>query len=82
MVIWVNRTIIVRLISTAQTGYFYSTTRARLGPRLSAIKYDPTGVPVLSNALFIYADLKVFDHSETASVVCGKQKVVKEELVR
>jgi large subunit ribosomal protein L33 len=62
MVIWVNRTIIVRLISTAQTGYFYSTTRARLGPRLSAIKYDPTGVPVLSNALFIYADLKVFDH--------------------
>ncbi|KAG6336377.1 hypothetical protein ID866_2697 [Astraeus odoratus] len=35
------RTLIVRLISTAQTGYFYTTQRVRTGPRLSAVKYDP-----------------------------------------
>jgi large subunit ribosomal protein L33 len=39
------RTIIVRLISTAQTGYFYTTQRVRQGPRLSAVKYDPKGAP-------------------------------------
>ncbi|KIM84255.1 hypothetical protein PILCRDRAFT_6522 [Piloderma croceum F 1598] len=44
------RTIIVRLISTAQTGYFYTTKRTRLGPRLSAIKYDPT---VKQRVLFV-----------------------------
>ncbi|KAF8883344.1 hypothetical protein CPB84DRAFT_1850987 [Gymnopilus junonius] len=35
------RTIIVRLISTAQTGFFYTTQRLRTGPKLSAVKYDP-----------------------------------------
>ncbi|KAJ7909350.1 hypothetical protein B0H13DRAFT_1990786 [Mycena leptocephala] len=35
------RTLIVRLISTAQTGYFYTRTRVRIGPKLSAVKYDP-----------------------------------------
>ena len=34
---------IVRLISTAGTGYFYTTTRLRLGLRLSQVKYDPKG---------------------------------------
>lgn len=34
---------IVRLISTAQTGYFYTTKRLRTGPKLAAVKYDPTG---------------------------------------
>ena len=34
---------IVRLISTAQTGFFYTTKRLRQGPRLSAVKYDPVG---------------------------------------
>ena len=34
---------IVRLISTAQTGYFYTTQRLRQGPKLSAVKYDPKG---------------------------------------
>ena len=38
-----NRTMIVRLISTAQTGFFYTTQRLRQGPKLSAIKYDPKG---------------------------------------
>ncbi|KXN85186.1 54S ribosomal protein L39, mitochondrial [Leucoagaricus sp. SymC.cos] len=32
---------IVRLISTAQTGFFYTTKRTRQGPKLSAVKYDP-----------------------------------------
>ena len=38
------RTIIVRLISTAQTGYFYTKMRPRVSPKLHAIKYDPVGV--------------------------------------
>jgi ribosomal protein L33 len=38
-----NRTMIVRLISTAQTGFFYTTQRLRQGPKLSAVKYDPKG---------------------------------------
>ena len=39
----IPRTLIVRLISTAQTGFFYTKVRPRLGPRLSAVKYDPVG---------------------------------------
>lgn len=39
-----SRTMIVRLISTAQTGYFYTTKRLRTGPKLAAVKYDPTGM--------------------------------------
>ncbi|KAF9497994.1 hypothetical protein BDN71DRAFT_1444071 [Pleurotus eryngii] len=35
------RTQIIRLISTAQTGFFYTTQRLRTGPKLSAVKYDP-----------------------------------------
>ncbi|TFK33396.1 hypothetical protein BDQ12DRAFT_615335 [Crucibulum laeve] len=35
------RTLIVRLISTAQTGFFYTTQRVRQGPKLRAVKYDP-----------------------------------------
>ena len=42
---------IVRMVSTAQTGYFYTTQRLRQGPRLSAVKYDPTGVFVSGFAL-------------------------------
>ncbi|KIY63547.1 hypothetical protein CYLTODRAFT_359795, partial [Cylindrobasidium torrendii FP15055 ss-10] len=36
------RTLIVRLISTAQSGFFYTAKRLRQGPILSAVKYDPT----------------------------------------
>ena len=35
---------IVRLISSAQTGFFYTTQRLRQGPRLSVVKYDPRGL--------------------------------------
>lgn len=34
---------IVRLVSTAQTGFFYTTQRLRIGPTLAAVKYDPVG---------------------------------------
>jgi ribosomal protein L33 len=39
----VYRTLIIRLISTAQTGFFYTTQRLRQGAKLSAVKYDPVG---------------------------------------
>lgn len=39
----IYRTILVKLVSTAQTGYFYSTTRPRLGEKLARMKYDPKG---------------------------------------
>ncbi|PCH39849.1 hypothetical protein WOLCODRAFT_136527 [Wolfiporia cocos MD-104 SS10] len=44
------RTIIVRLISTAKTGYFYTTQRLRVGPKLAAVKYDPM---VKARVLFV-----------------------------
>ncbi|ELU40219.1 ribosomal l33 domain-containing protein [Rhizoctonia solani AG-1 IA] len=37
------KTILVKLVSTAQTGYFYTTTRPRLGEKLVRMKYDPKG---------------------------------------
>lgn len=43
-----NSTLIVRLISTAQTGFFYTTQRVRTGPKLAAVKYDPRGMCVCS----------------------------------
>ena len=38
-----HSTILVRLLSTAQTGFFYTATRVRQGPSLAAVKYDPRG---------------------------------------
>jgi ribosomal protein L33 len=38
------RTIVVRLVSIAKTGYFYATQRRRQGGKLSFIKYDPIGM--------------------------------------
>ncbi|KAF0468040.1 50S ribosomal protein L33 [Gigaspora margarita] len=35
------RTTIVKLVSAAGTGYFYTRTRPRQLPKLSFIKYDP-----------------------------------------
>ncbi|KAF8837201.1 hypothetical protein PAXRUDRAFT_832523 [Paxillus rubicundulus Ve08.2h10] len=45
-----SRTLIVRLISSAQTGFFYTTQRVRQGPKLSAVKYDPV---VKAKVLFV-----------------------------
>ncbi|OCH87962.1 hypothetical protein OBBRIDRAFT_758975 [Obba rivulosa] len=44
------RTVIVRMISTAKTGFFYTTERLRVGPKLAAVKYDPR---VKSRVLFV-----------------------------
>ncbi|KAF8587463.1 hypothetical protein K439DRAFT_1659015 [Ramaria rubella] len=44
------KTLIVRLISTAQTGFFYTKTRPRQGAKLAAIKYDPVAK---SRVLFV-----------------------------
>lgn len=48
--LWQCRTMIVRMLSTAQSGYFYTTKRIRQGPSLAAVKYDPRGssFPLLS----------------------------------
>ena len=65
---WRCRTLIIRLISTAQTGFFYTTQRLRLGPRLSAVKYDPVGAFVVHS----FVDLPVNEsvNSEAESIVC------------
>jgi len=35
------RTMVVQLISTAQTGFAYTTSRLRVGRKLKMMKYDP-----------------------------------------
>jgi len=35
------KTLIVRLVSTAQTGFFYTKVKRRAGPTLNLMKYDP-----------------------------------------
>ncbi|KAG8925181.1 hypothetical protein FRC03_012385 [Tulasnella sp. 419] len=35
------KTLLIKLVSTAQTGYFYTKVRRRAGPTLSLMKYDP-----------------------------------------
>nr|XP_019046985.1 50S small subunit ribosomal protein L33 [Kwoniella bestiolae CBS 10118]OCF25915.1 50S small subunit ribosomal protein L33 [Kwoniella bestiolae CBS 10118] len=37
------RRILVKLVSTALTGYFYTTSRIRVSDKLAKIKYDPIG---------------------------------------
>jgi ribosomal protein L33 len=39
----IPRRILVKLVSTALTGFFYTTTRPRLGEKLAMMKYDPMG---------------------------------------
>ncbi|KAK3316176.1 hypothetical protein B0H66DRAFT_604488 [Apodospora peruviana] len=36
-----SRTIIVRLLSMAKTGYFYTFTRPRVAQPMGLLKYDP-----------------------------------------
>ncbi|KAI9636246.1 uncharacterized protein MKK02DRAFT_44951 [Dioszegia hungarica] len=49
------RRILIRLVSTALTGFFYTTTRARLGEKLAMMKYDPM---VKKHVLFTEAKIK------------------------
>lgn len=37
------RVLIVRLMSSAGTGFFYTKQRPRTAPKLSMMKYDPKG---------------------------------------
>lgn len=62
------RTLIVRMISTAQTGYFYTTQRLRQGASLAAVKYDPKGM--FSSFLSPLVVFIVSLHSESKSFVC------------
>ncbi|ORY21329.1 hypothetical protein BCR39DRAFT_553814 [Naematelia encephala] len=36
-----DRRIIIKLVSTALTGFFYTTTRVRTAAKMSMMKYDP-----------------------------------------
>ena len=38
-----SRRIIVKLMSTALTGFFYTTKRLRTSDKLSMVKFDPRG---------------------------------------
>ena len=44
-----SRTIAVRLISMAMTGYYKTFTRPRQHRPLSMLKYDPVGTPSHNN---------------------------------
>lgn len=68
---------IVRMISTAQTGYFYTTQRLRQGPRLSAVKYDPRGASASDSSLTKPHALS----SKIARSVCGEQEDVQQVTV-
>ncbi|ODN79441.1 ribosomal protein L33 [Cryptococcus amylolentus CBS 6039] len=49
------RRILVKLVSTALTGSFYTTSRVRVGDKLAKIKYDPI---VKKHVLFTEAKIK------------------------
>lgn len=66
-----NRTLIVRMVSTAQTGYFYTTQRLRIGPTLSAVKYDPKGEFL---AYFSVSSVFYGMHSQAACAVRREQE--------
>lgn len=65
---------IVRMISTAQTGYFYTTQRLRQGPRLSAVKYDPRGTSVSNPSM----DKVDAFSSKNTRAVRGEQEDIQE----
>lgn len=70
--LFLHRTLIVRLISTAQTGFFYTKVRRRLGPKLSAVKYDPVGKKIYVCLLGRKILIMIF--SKVKSFVCRSEK--------
>ncbi|RSH78252.1 39S ribosomal protein L33, mitochondrial [Apiotrichum porosum] len=50
-----QKRILVRLVSSALTGFFYTTSRARLGDKISFMKYDPV---VKKHVLFVEQKIK------------------------
>ncbi|KAI8076465.1 uncharacterized protein B0P05DRAFT_545950 [Gilbertella persicaria] len=63
------RVILVKLLSTAGTGYNYIKSRPRISPKLSLMKYDPQGNKLL---LFIVICLYLF-YSEATCLVYGNK---------
>jgi len=51
----IARTIVVRLLSTARTGFFYTMTRQRLKPPINTVKYDPVGALVQVTVCYVYS---------------------------
>ncbi|OCF58636.1 ribosomal protein L33 [Kwoniella mangroviensis CBS 10435] len=47
-----QRRILVKLVSTALTGYFYTTSRIRVSDKLAKIKYDPIEGKARRNLFF------------------------------
>ena len=69
---------VAHLFSTAQTGYFYTTKRLRLGPPLTQIKYDPQGMPTSYNRLPSWLT-NTLRSSKAEGLVCREEK---EEVAR
>ena len=61
------RTMIAQLISTAQTGFAYTTTRLRLGRKL---KYDPIGERDCCHSVNSLVESRVFVVSQGALRIC------------
>lgn len=55
------------MISTAQTGFFYTTQRVRQGPKLAAVKYDPVGAQI-ADYLHDYVALMSSDSKSKSSL--------------
>lgn len=49
------RIILVKMVSTAGTGYFFPRSKVRLAPKLSMMKYDPK---VKKHVLFTETKMK------------------------
>ncbi len=47
------RTILVKLVSTALTGFFYTARRPRLSEKLAFRKYDPMGESLFLHLLLV-----------------------------
>ena len=64
---------IVRLISTAQTGFFYTTQRLRTGPKLAAVKYDPRGMCVRARCACVLGNTFCFTVKQRVLFVESKK---------
>lgn len=60
------RVILIRLISSANTGTFYTTTKKRLAPKMALMKFDPKG-------MFVWRMYNVDAGSESACIIHGTQ---------
>lgn len=76
------RTILVKLVSTALTGFFYTARRPRLSEKLAFRKYDPVGEYAGCSMLVRRLALPVFyssPYSQEARFVYGEQDEIAEK---